>query len=133
MKLIDAEAYTSSWLIIRLLMSSMFVESGIDKLLHWNEYLAETLIKGIPLPGLSLPLVIATEIIGSATLVSGIYIRPGAMILVGYVFTLNIVYFDFWHQDGMDAVMARKEFLKNFAVVAGLLLIALVARDSKSR
>lgn len=125
---IEQSSYT--WLVIRLLMAAMFIESFVDKLLHWNRYAAETASLGIPLPAVALGLAVATEIFGSIALISGKWIGLGALALAGYVFVLGFFYFDFWNKEGIDALMARKEFLKDFAVVAGLLLIALQGRKS---
>ncbi len=125
------KTYNLAWIVIRLLMASMFVESYIDKLIHWNGYLEETMTKGIPFPAVGLSMAVATEVLGSAALISGIYLRIGAFILAGYVFVLGFFYFDFWNLEGVAAVMARKEFLKDFAVIAGLLLIALVGKNTK--
>jgi hypothetical protein len=36
---------------------------------------------------------------------------------------VSFFYFDFWNQIDVAAVMARKEFLKNIAVVGGLLVV----------
>jgi putative oxidoreductase len=119
------------WIIIRLLMASMFVESYIDKLHHWDNYLEETIAKGIPFPVFGLSMAAATEVIGSTALITGVYIRLGAFILAGYVFVLGFFYFDFWNLDGLAATMALKEFLKDFAVIAGLLLIAVMGMDNK--
>lgn len=114
-----------AWLAIRLLMASMFVESFLDKLLHWDGYLQETITKGIPFPAIGLGMAVAVEALGSATLISSKFIRLGAFMLAGYVFVLGFFYFNFWNLSGIDAVMARKEFLKDLAVIAGLLLIVL--------
>ena len=77
---------------------------------------------------------VATEILGSAVLISGLYIRVGALVLAGYVFILNFFYFDFWNLDGVDAVMARKAFLKDLAVIAGLLLMIFTSiKSAKAR
>jgi len=107
----------------RILMASMFVESFIDKLSHWSFYAAETAEKGIPLPHIALGLAVATEIFGSAALLTGKFLRAGSFLLAGYVFVLGFFYFDFWNQQGTAAVMGRKEFLKDLGVIAGLFLL----------
>ena len=112
-------------------MAAMFVESFIDKLAHFEMYTQETAAKGIPFPAVALSLAAITEVLGSFALISGYFLRLGAVMLAGYVFTLGFIYFDFWDQQGMAAVMARKEFLKDFAVIAGLCLIALVGNNKK--
>lgn len=119
------------WFTVRGLTALMFIESFIDKLTHWSIYAAETASKGIPLPSIALGLAVATEIFGSVTLVTGYFIRLGALALAGYVFVLGFFYFDFWNMEGAAEMGARKEFLKDFAVIAGLLLIVLVAGEKQ--
>lgn len=125
------EIHKLAWVVIRLLMAGMFIESGIDKLIHWNGYLEEIIAKGIPFPVVGLTMAIATEVLGSAALISGIFIGLGALILASYIFVLNFFYFDFWNFEGMEAITLRKEFLKDLGVIAGLLLITLRERNVK--
>lgn len=108
----------------RLLVCLMFLESGIDKALHWQTYLAETTAKGIPLPALALAAALATELLGSIALITDIGLRFAAAALAAYIFAVNFFYFDFWNQEGIAAIMARKEFLKDLAVVGALCLLA---------
>lgn len=115
-----------AWLLIRILMAAMFIESAVDKSLHWHFYLLETTEQGIPFPALALGTAIAVEVLGSLALLTGFQLVFAAFMLAGYVFVLNFFYFDFWHVSGQEAIGLRKEFLKNLAVVAGLLAFMLV-------
>lgn len=113
-------------LFARFLMALMFIESIVDKLIHWDFYVSETATKGIPLAAIALGLAVATEIFGSIALLTGKFIRLGAFLLAGYVFVLGFFYFDFWNLEGTNAIMARKEFLKDLAVIAGLFLFVVM-------
>jgi putative oxidoreductase len=117
-------------LIARLLMASMFIESCFDKLVHWAAYVTETASKGIPFPALALMAATGIEAFGSFTLISGRGLKPGACVLAGYVCILGFFYFDFWNLSGGAATMARKEFLKDLGVIAGLILIAYLPKVS---
>ena len=114
------------WLAVRVLMALMFIESFFDKLLHWDFYVSETAAKGLPLPAVALGLAVTTELLGCVALIAGVGLRLACVMLAGYVFVLGFVYFDFWNQEGVAAIMARKEFLKDLSVIAGLLLFACV-------
>ena len=113
----------------RILLSLMFIESCADKLMHWDFYVSETTTKHIPFPTLALGAAALTEFLGSVALITGIGIRFGAFALAGYTFIVNFYYFDFWNQVDVAAIMARKEFLKNIAIVAGLLVFTAIGAD----
>ncbi len=122
-----------AWLLIRMLMAVMFIESAIDKSLHWHFYLQETTQQGIPFPALALAMAIAVEVLGSIALLTRFQLPLAALMLAGYVFVLNFFYFDFWNLSGQEAIGLRKEFLKNLAVVAGLLAFILVHRRDQQQ
>jgi putative oxidoreductase len=105
----------------RLMLAAMFVESGVDKLLHWQAYVTEAAAHGIPLASLSLSLAAIVEIIGSAALISGVFVTPALIALALYSLTVSFFYFDFWNMVEPASIMARKAFLKNLAVAGGLL------------
>ena len=125
MQNIAPQAQAWAWLLIRLLMAAMFIESAVDKILHWQFYLLETTQQGIPFPALALGSAIGVEVLGSLALLTRVQLPLAALMLAGYVFVLNFFYFDFWHVSGQEAIGLRKEFLKNLAVVAGLLAFTL--------
>ncbi|WP_234406225.1 DoxX family protein [Methylobacillus glycogenes] len=120
-------------MLIRMLMAVMFIESAIDKSLHWHFYLQETTQQGIPFPALALAMAIAVEVLGSIALLTRFQLPLAALMLAGYVFVLNFFYFDFWNLSGQEAIGLRKEFLKNLAVVAGLLAFILVHRRDQQQ
>lgn len=113
------------WPVVRLLMAAMFIESFIDKLWHWHSYLSQVQEKGVPFPFAALACAAAVEILGSVSLVLGLFVAEGALLLAAYVFALGFVYFNFWSLSGAAAIATRKDFLKDLAVIAGLLLMAL--------
>lgn len=119
------------WVIFaaRILLSLMFIESCADKLMHWDFYVGEIAAKHIPFPPLALGAAALTEFVGSITLITGFGIRLGTFALAGYTFIVNFYYFDFWNQVDIAAIMARKEFLKNLAVVGGLLVLTAIGAE----
>lgn len=106
---------------IRLLISAMFLESGFDKLFNWSRYEIEVASHHIPWPAAALLAAMLTEFFGSAALLTGVALAPALLALALYTLIINAVYFDFWNQTGLAAVVSRKEFLKNLAVAGGLL------------
>ncbi len=112
------------WLC-RLSVVSVFLESGIDKLLNWNVYIGQVAEQGMPFPPLSLAAATAVELCGSFVLLTGIFLWPGILALCAYTFMTNLFFFDFWNATGIDAVMGRKEFLKNIALIGGILALGM--------
>ncbi len=110
---------------LRLLIAAMFLESGIDKLINRSTYLADVAQHHIPLPAVSLTLVTAVELAGGAAVLCGVAVVPALVALGLYTLVVNFIYFDFWAQPMPGAIMARKECLKNLAVVGGLWIWAL--------
>ena len=47
-------------------------------------------------------------------------------LLIAYVVIVNFIYFDFWRHEGDEAIMLRKEFLRNLSVVGGLVACLMV-------
>jgi putative oxidoreductase len=110
----------------RLLLALMFVESYWDKLMHWDFYLAETTAKHVLFPAFALAAAVLVEFLGSLALITGIGLRSAVLALACYTFIVNFYCFNFWDQTGVAATMARKEFLKNLAVVGGLLVFTAI-------
>jgi putative oxidoreductase len=120
------------WLA-RLLLASMFIESFLDKALHWNFYLSETSAKQILFPVFSLGAAVLVEFFGSLALLTGIGIRTLTIALAVYILVVNFYYFDFWNQADIAATMARKDFLKNLAVIGGLLVFTAIGTKHEVR
>lgn len=82
----------------------------------------------MPLPELMLGSAIIVEALGAIALLTGLawIFIPAVNALMIYTFVVNFVYFDFWNAEGMDAVMGRKNFLKNLAVIGGLVCLSFV-------
>lgn len=119
--------------IARLLLASMFIESFLDKVMHWDFYLNETIAKHVFFPAFSLGAAVLVEALGSFALLTGVGIRTFTLALAVYTLIVNFYYFDFWHQVEPAAIMARKEFLKNLAVIAGLLVFTAIGADRNAQ
>jgi putative oxidoreductase len=117
-------------LIARICLVSMFPFSAIDKIWHWNNALAQT--AGAKLPGAKAMLVLAILVEGITPffIVSGVLDRPAAVLLAGFCAVTAVLYHPFWA--GPDFFSPRGDsvarehfwqFLKNFGLVGGLLLV----------
>ncbi len=128
-----ADRFDHRFWLIRVLLALMFLESAIDKTLNWSHYTAEVAAHHVPFAGVALFCAGAVELIGSAALLFGFALAPALLALAAYTLTVNFIYFDFWAMPMPDAIMARKEFLKNLAVAGGLLAYMFDALNLRRR
>lgn len=118
------------WIAARLCLVAMFPFSAIDKLWHWKNAIAQTSSGGLPGAPVLLVLAILIEGVTPICIVTGWLDRPAAVLLAGFCFVTAFLYHPFWRYpdffSASDASVAREhfwQFLKNFGLVGGLLLV----------
>jgi putative oxidoreductase len=121
---------TAIELIARLCLVAMFPFSAIDKVWHWKNSLAQTDSAGLPGGRGMLVAAILVEGVTPFCIVLGLCDRPAAVLLAGFCFVTAFLYHPFWKGPDFfsprDASVAREhfwQFLKNFGLVGGLLLV----------
>lgn len=111
-------------LIARMLLSALFLVSGVRSLAAvagTSGYLARL---GVPMPGIVTWVMIAFEIVGAVMLIAGWRTRLAAWGLVAFVVAATILGHRFWAVDPAQYANQLNHFLKNLAVIGGLLLVA---------
>ncbi|WP_375394196.1 DoxX family protein [uncultured Sphingomonas sp.] len=124
------------WIAARVCLVAMFPFSAIDKVWHWKNSLAQTNAGRSPgsggLPGAPLLLVLAILVEGLTPIciVTGWLDRPAAVLLAGFCVVTAFLYHPFWaypdfFSAGDDSVAREHfwQFVKNFGLVGGLLLV----------
>lgn len=118
------------WILARVCLVAMFPFSAIDKIWHWKNSLAQASSGGIPGARLLLMLAIVVEGVTPFCIVTGWLDRPAAVLLAGFCAVTAFLYHPFWaYRDFFstrDDSVAREhfwQFLKNFGLVGGLLLV----------
>ena len=118
------------WLLARLSLVAMFPFSAVDKIWHWKNSLAQTESDGLPGGAALLVAAIAVEGLTPFCIVFGWMDRPAAFLLAGFCVVTAFLYHPFWAYPDFfspsDASKARDhfwQFLKNFGLVGGLLLV----------
>ena len=91
-------------LIARIMMSLVFLWSGLDKALHWSAGLAEIGDAGLPAPMTLLATTVMTQLGGGLSLALGLWARAGAFLLAGFTVFATVLFHDFWNA----GIMARK-------------------------
>ena len=114
----------------RILLSSLFVLSGLSKLGAYAATMAYMSAMGVP--GSLLPVVIATELLGGLAIVLGWKTRITAFLLAGYALLTALVFHTHF-ADQIQMIM----FFKNVSIAGGFLLLTVhgagrISLDGKS-
>jgi putative oxidoreductase len=107
----------------RVLLSLIFVAIAVGKVAGWSgfsQYMESKHLIAIPV---LLTASIAVEFAGGLSVLLGWRARSGALLLLVYLLPVTAVFHNFWALQGMQAQIEVINFLKNVAIMGGLLLI----------
>jgi len=116
----------------RFLMSVIFILSGAGKLMQFAGTAQMMAGKGIPLAKLALVLSIVVEIGGGLALLAGFKVRYVAPIMALWLVPVTLVFHNFWAFQGQERMAQQINFLKNVAIMGGLLAAASVQRQASA-
>jgi putative oxidoreductase len=118
------------WEVARICLVAMFPFSALDKLWRRKSALQQTESAGLPAGPVLLAAAIGVEAITPMCIVLGWFDRPAAIVLAGFCVVTAFLYHPFWTYGDFfspsDDSQARDhfwQFLKNFGLVGGLLLV----------
>src|ERR1700689_1970506 len=112
------------WILpARVLLSSPFLYSGIDKCRRWNAAQREVAASGLPWPTLLHLVTVVVQLGGALSLLLGIEARLGALLLLLFLIPVTVMYHPFWKRSAGDFVVEADHFLSNLAIMGGLLMI----------
>lgn len=131
--------------LARFFLSLLFLASGVNKIFHWHEtektvtsvltdwqaYLdffpSLQEIFSILVPWSPLLLIIATllELIGGLLLLLGVREKAGAGLLILFLIPTTILCHQFWFVEGVERELQQIMFLKNLAIIGGLVMVVL--------
>jgi len=111
-------------LIGRILVSIIFISSGLQKVAMFSMMSGYVAAKHLPLPAVSLGIAAAVEIFGGLAVLVGSQARIAAWILFLYLIPTTVIFHNFWALSGMEQMDAQIHFFKNVAIMGGLLFLA---------
>jgi putative oxidoreductase len=117
--------------IIRFFLVVLFPFSALDKIFDWNGALKQANSSFLPGGPVLLLLGIVVELVAPVCIVAGWHDRLAAFVLAGFCVVTALLYHnfwaypDFWAKGDSTARSHFWDFLKNFGLVGGLLLITL--------
>lgn len=119
----------------RALAGVLFVVSGIGKVLGFAGVAAWMNGACIPAAGLLLVLTILLEVGGGLALITGFQARLAAGALAVFLVPVTLIFHGFWHADAAEFQNQLNHFLKNLAILGGMLAIVAIegARHGASR
>ncbi len=140
-------------LLARFFISLVFMAGSINKILHWHDSertLHATLCEWqsnlgffdgahdclaifIPLTPLLLLLATLMELLGSLAVLLGVKEKLGAWLLALFLVPTTILMHQFWFVEGMMREQQLAHFLKNLAILGGLIVVILQGTEQKQQ
>lgn len=110
-------------LVGRILLAIIFIISGYGKITGYDATAAYMAANGLPMVGVLLPLTILTELGGGLLLAIGFKARWAALWLFLFLIPVTFIFHKFWGIDPKEAMGQEIHFLKNVAIMGGMLMV----------
>ncbi|RAI43111.1 DoxX family protein [Rhodoplanes roseus] len=119
--------------LARLALAAPFLISGIVKLVDFGGATVEVAGLGVQPAGPIAGVVIATQLVGSALLLTRRWCWIGAGLLAGFTVAATLLAHSFWAFGGPERGYQAATFFEHVAIVGGLLMAALHANRPMAR
>jgi putative oxidoreductase len=113
-----------SFPIGRAFLGALFLISGLFKIVGFAGVADWMASSGLPAAEVLLVATIAIEVIGGLLLVIGWQARRAALVLAVFLVPVTVVFHGFWNADAAHFNEQLTAFLKNLAILGGMLLVA---------
>lgn len=107
----------------RFMLAVIFIVSGWGKIGGFEGTVGAIGSKGIPLPEIAAVLAILIELGGGILLIIGWQTRWGATALLIFMIPTTLLFHNFWAFEAAQQAMQRTHFLKNLAIMGGILYV----------
>jgi putative oxidoreductase len=116
----------SKWQLLlgRVLLSAIFILSGLGKLRHFHDIAGMMAGKGIPLASVALVITLFIEIGGGLLILTGYQARYAALVIALWLIPVTLIFHHFWGIPAEQQQDQMVHYLKNVAIVGGLLILA---------
>lgn len=111
-------------LLGRLLMAYLFVPSGFGKLMGFAGTVGYIASKGVPLPEVCAAIAVFAELALGLALLFGWKARWAALAMAIFVAAITPIFHNYWAAPDAQMMMQKLNFVKNIAIVGGLLSFA---------
>jgi putative oxidoreductase len=110
-------------LIGRVCLATIFLMSGVTKFVDLESSIRYATTVGLPWPEGLIPLGAAVEVLGGLSILFGVVARIGALALAAFTAIATFYFHDFWNFGGLERQAQMIHFLKNLAILGGMLLL----------
>lgn len=111
-------------LIGRLLLAVMFIGAGVSKIGGFDGTVGYIASKGLPLPTLLAGGTVALELVAGLALALGLKARWAALALACFTLLASVIFHAFWAVPAGEQMVQQLMFMKNMAIIGGLLMVA---------
>lgn len=125
-------AQSQMLLVGRVLLGLLFLVAGIRKIMFYSGSVAYFTRLGFPAPEVMGVLAILIEVGGGALLLLGWQTRRISWLLILFVAIATAMAHRFWEFDAAQYANQMNHFLKNAAIVGGLLYVAVLGAGKLS-
>jgi len=118
------QTHSLALLLGRILLSIIFLLSGAMKVMRWHETSALMESEGMPAVPIFLALSVLIEIGGGMLILFGYKTSWAALVLAAFLVPVTLTIHHFWTYQGEAMASQMTNFLKNLAIIGGLLSLA---------
>lgn len=111
-------------LVGRILIAFMFMQSGYGKLTDLSGTAGYIASGGLPNSTALAGLTGVFELVGGLAILIGFKARWAALLLAGFTLVASFLYHRYWAVPADQQIVVQLLFMKNMAIVGGLLVIA---------
>lgn len=107
----------------RILISAIFIFAGIGKIAAFSGTVGYAASVHLPMPSVAIAVALVVELLGGLAIL-GFQTRIAAWIVFLYLIPASFFFHNFWAMEGAARMNNQIHFLKNVAIMGGLLILA---------
>ncbi len=111
------------WLLGRVLIGGIFVQSGLGKLMDLGGFAAMLAAGGVPMSSVLAPIGAMVEFAGGLAIVLGLWTRYAALALIGFTIVATMIAHRFWDYPPDQQADQIAHFAKNVAIIGAFLVV----------
>jgi len=111
------------WLLARVLIGIIFVQSAFAKLVDLGGFAASLARNGVPMSEVMAPIGAAVEFCGGLAIVLGLGARYAALLMIAFVIVATGISHRFWEYAAPQRQGQVVNFAKNVAIIGGFLFV----------
>jgi len=110
-------------LVARILLASLFLWSGLGKILGFSGTVGYIASVGLPFAALGAVIAIVVEFGGAIALILGFQTRIVALVMAIFTVVAGVLFHPYWSVPAEAAMITQIMFMKNVSIAGGLLML----------